>query len=141
MATKTEIPLPIAQVMETLIQDYARFPDDQTFALYDPQVQFRDPMSRIRGREQFQTMIAWMQRWFRDLRLELHDIRAEGSLIHTRWRMRWIAPLPWQPAMVVTGRSELKVNEQGLIAAQTDYWDCSRWQLLQQLWSGSPSPG
>ncbi|MEN9220603.1 MAG: DUF2358 domain-containing protein [Thermostichales cyanobacterium SRBZ-1_bins_19] len=122
------------ELIAILKQDYARFPHQQTFAIYDPQVIFRDPMSRLRGRSQFEGMIRWMGQWFQELRLQLHEIYSQGAVIHTRWTMSWVAPLPWKPRLQVTGRSQLWVNEQGLIAAQTDYWDCSRWQLFLQLW-------
>lgn len=123
------------ELVAVLKEDYARFPHNQTFAIYDPQVVFRDPMSRIQGREHFQRMIAWMTQWFQELRLQLHEIHVAGTVIHTRWTMGWLAPLPWKPHLQVSGRSELLVNDQGLIAAQTDYWDCSRWQLFMQLWT------
>ncbi|GAB4214344.1 MAG: hypothetical protein OHK0012_12220 [Synechococcales cyanobacterium] len=123
----------VAAVVATLTADYAHFPHDQTYGLYAPDVQFRDPVNQMQGREHFRRMIGWMTGWFRDLKLDLHHISAQGSRIETRWTMSWIAPLPWQPPMVVTGRSEFEVNEQGLIASQTDYWDCTRWQLFRQI--------
>lgn len=121
-------------VLATLREDYARFPRDQTYDIYAEDLVFADPVMRVRGREQFRGMIAFLATWFRDIELALHDIWQEGPVIHTRWTMRWTAPLPWQPRVSVTGRSELTLNEQGLIGQQIDYWDCSRWDLVRQHW-------
>ncbi|MCS6782775.1 MAG: DUF2358 domain-containing protein [Gloeomargarita sp. SKYBB_i_bin120] len=119
-------------ILDTLKADYARFPHDQTYSIYAEDIVFADPMMRVRGRKNFQGMIQFLASWFRDIRLDLHAIHQDGPVIHTRWTMSWTAPLPWQPRVTVTGRSELTLNAQGLIQQQIDYWDCSRWELLCQ---------
>jgi hypothetical protein len=35
--------------------------------------------------------------------------------------------------MAIGGRSELKVNSDGLIVSHIDYWNCSRFDVLKQL--------
>lgn len=95
-------------------------------------------MMRVRGRKDFQGMIHFLAT--QDIRLDLHEMRQDGPVIHTRWTMSWTAPLPWQPWVTVTGRSELTLNAQGLIQQQIDYWDrslasrhCRRSKTAQQL--------
>lgn len=123
-----------------LAADYARFPENQTYSLYATDVEFRDPLNRVQGRAHFESMIGFLWRWFKDLRLELHELRIENNHIRTEWTMRWLAPLPWQPPIAVSGWSELTVNAAGEIQTQVDYWHCSRWELLQQHWPGRKKP-
>lgn len=120
-------------IVEVLKQDYQRFPADQTYGIYAEDVYFKDPVYEFRGLQRYRRMISWMAAWFIDLRLDLHQIEQIGNQIKTRWTMSWKAPLPWKPAMAVSGWSELTLNPQGLIASHVDYWDCSRWAVLKQL--------
>ncbi|APB34400.1 hypothetical protein GlitD10_2073 [Gloeomargarita lithophora Alchichica-D10] len=119
-------------ILSTLREDYARFPENQTYSIYAEDMTFADPMMRVQGRKQYQDMIHFLATWFQNIRLELHEMEQQGQVIHTRWTMGWTAPLPWRPRVTVTGRSELMVNETGQINRQIDYWDCSRWDLLRQ---------
>ncbi len=119
-------------ILTTLREDYARFPEDQTYSLYAEDITFADPMMRVQGRKKYQDMIHFLATWFQNIRLELHAMEQQGQVIHSRWTMSWTAPLPWRPRVVVTGRSELAVNGQGQISSQVDFWDCSRWDLLRQ---------
>jgi hypothetical protein len=122
-------------MVEALRADYARFPEGQTYALYAENVLFVDPFNNFRGRERFRQMVSWMTQWFKHLRLELHQISQTGNHIETRWTLSWQAPLPWQPAVQVSGWSELELDEEGLIASHIDHWDCSRLDLLRQHFS------
>jgi hypothetical protein len=120
-------------IVEVLKQDYQRFPADQTYGIYAEDVYFKDPVYEFRGLQRYRRMISWMATWFIDLRLDLHQIEQIGNQIKTRWTMSWKAPLPWKPAMAVSGWSELTLNPQGLIASHVDYWDGSRWAVFKQL--------
>jgi hypothetical protein len=126
------------QLIAILTADYARFPQDPTYSIYSPQVYFKDPMYDFTGLERYQKMIGFITRWFANLRLDLHHIEAQPSSspddtkITTRWTMSWEAPLPWKPRVAVSGWSELTVSPDRLITAHIDYWDCSRWELIQQ---------
>ncbi|WAS05123.1 DUF2358 domain-containing protein [Gloeomargaritales cyanobacterium VI4D9] len=119
-------------ILTILREDYARFPDNQTYSIYAEDITFADPMLRVQGRKKYEDMIHFLATWFQNIRLELHGMEQQGQVIHTRWTMSWTAPLPWRPRVVVTGRSELTMNDQGQIKQQIDYWDCSRWDLLRQ---------
>ena len=134
---------PSNDIINTITQDYARFPEAQTYAIYCDDVYFRDPVYQFRGLKQYQKMIGFITYWFRHLKLELHSIERQSELIKTRWTMSWNAPLPWQPRVSVTGWSELTVTDQvsetekaaGIlekISAHVDYWDCTKWDLMRQ---------
>ena len=119
-------------IIEILKQDYERFPADQTYSIYAQDVYFQDPMNKFRGIERYQQMIGFINTWFIDLKLDLHDIREEDDAIETRWTLSWNTPLPWKPRIIISGWSELKLNPDGLIVSHIDYWNCSRLDVLKQ---------
>ena len=129
-------------IIEILQEDYQRFPRDQTYDIYAKDVYFKDPMTEFRGIKRYQSMIGFMSHWFQNIQMELHDIKQMGDLpeplrdrIETQWTLSWTTPLPWQPRIAISGRSELMLNEQNLIISHIDYWDCSRWDVLRQHFS------
>lgn len=129
--------LSLDRLIEILRQDYARFPKDQTFAIYSPEVYFKDPTSEFRGVDRYRQTIAFIDRWFGDPRLELHQIEAqttaEGNrLIRTDWTLHWTTPLPWKPRIAIAGWSELGLNEANLIVSHVDFWHNSIAQVLRQ---------
>jgi len=136
-------------IIQILQEDYQRFPRDQTYDIYAKEVYFKDPMTEFRGIRRYQSMIGFMTHWFQNIQMELHHIEQITDLkepprdlpeplrdrIETRWTLSWTTPLPWQPRIAISGRSELILNEQNLIISHIDYWDCSRWDVLQQHFS------
>ena len=120
-------------IISRLKQDYQKFPADQTYSIYAENVYFEDPLNKFRGIERYQKMIGFMNNWFNDIKLDLHDISQSGNLIKTRWTLSWTAPVPWKPPMAIPGSSELKLNADGLINSHIDYWDISRLDVLKQL--------
>lgn len=122
------------QIIGQLKTDYARFPQDQSYGLYAKDVQFEDPLNSFSGIEQYQKMIGFLSRFFRDIEMELHDIEKTNSeLITTHWTLNMTAPVPWAPRLSITGRSELGLNSQQLINSHIDYWNCSRLDVLKQV--------
>ena len=122
-------------IIQILQEDYQRFPRDQTYEIYAKEVYFKDPMTEFRGIKRYQSMIEFMTHWFQNIQMELHHIEQISDRIETRWKLSWTTPLPWQPRIAISGRSELILNEQNLIISHIDYWDCSRWDVLQQHFS------
>lgn len=122
-------------ILDILKSDYQRFPDNQTYSIYAQDVYFEDPLNRFRGLERYKRMIVFIRRWFTDIKLDLHAINRTGDTIETSWTLSWTAPLPWQPRVVIDGRSELRLNSAGLIIAHIDYWNCSRLSVLKQVFS------
>ena len=120
-------------ILESLQADYARFPIDQSFHLYAEDVFFKDPMTSFKGIQKYQEMIGFIQKYFVDAEMELHDINQEGEQIHTQWTLRWIAPFPWKPKMEISGTSDLELNTDGLVCSHIDRWDCSRWAVFKQV--------
>ncbi len=138
MSTSSQTPSdpirdPSPDLLAILRADYAHFPDNQTYSVYDSEVYFKDPVNEFRGLGRYQQMINWMGRWFQDIRLDLHEIQQTGNQIRTEWTLSWSLPLPWHPRLQIPGWTEMQVNEAGLIGSHIDYWRCSRWEVLLQL--------
>lgn len=122
-------------VIEVLRADYRRFPAEQTYSIYAEDVYFEDPLTRFQGIERYRQMIAFMNTWFADVQLDLHDIHRIEDQIKTRWTLSWNSPLPWKPRIVIDGRTEMQLNYAGLITSHIDFWDCSRFDVLgQHFW-------
>ncbi|TVQ09707.1 MAG: DUF2358 domain-containing protein [Leptolyngbya sp. DLM2.Bin27] len=121
-------------ILDQIRLDYERFPHDQSYHLYVEDVYFKDPLNQFRGVERYRRMIGFIDRWFKDIDLQLHEIKyAQPHQIETRWTLSWVAPVPWQPPMSIPGRSELGISEAGKVISHIDYWDCSRLSVLGQL--------
>lgn len=119
-------------LLSQIRQDYDRFPADQTYSLYSEDVFFKDPMNQFRGVKKYQDMIGFISRFFKSPQLDLHNIQQTGQQIRTDWTLSWTTPLPWQPRISISGWSELKVDDAGLICEHIDYWTCDRWNVIQQ---------
>jgi hypothetical protein len=120
-------------ILDSLRSDYANFPHQQTFELYDPQVYFKDPMTEFRGCDRYQKMIQFITTWFVEPELVLHHIeRQDDHHIRTDWTLSWTTPLPWKPRTTISGWTELTLNDQDKITSHIDYWHCSKWQVLKQ---------
>lgn len=123
-------------IIQTLKQDYQKFPNEQTYSIYASDVFFKDPMNEFRGIKRYQEMIGFINHWFKAPQLELEQIEQSEDTIKTRWTLSWTTPLPWQPRIIIPGWSELKLNADGLIISHVDYWYISRLDVLKQHFLG-----
>lgn len=121
-------------LVETLKSDYQKFPQDQSYHLYHPDVYFKDPLSQFKGIKKYRGMITLMGKFFGNMKLVLHDIKEDQNqrLIRTEWTLSWNSPLPWKPYTSVSGYSELTYDENQLITSHIDYWYCSVLDLIKQ---------
>jgi hypothetical protein len=119
-------------IIEILKEDYQRFPVNQTYSIYAPEVYFQDPMNKFRGVKRYKEMINFIQTWFLNPKMDLHNIQRLGDTIKTEWTLSWNTPLPWKPRISIPGWSELGLNSDGLIVSHVDYWNCSRLDVVKQ---------
>lgn len=119
-------------IIQILKEDYQRFPKNQTYSIYAEDVYFKDPLNEFRGRDRYQQTIGFINTWFGDPKMDLHDIHRDNNTIKTRWTLNWTTPLPWRPRVAIPGWSELKLNADELIVSHIDYWDCSILDVLKQ---------
>ncbi len=137
MKNSPQIPAKMT-ILENIKQDYQQFPKNQTYSLYAEEVYFKDPLTEFRGVERYKQMIGFMGQWFLDVQLDLHEISQLENTIKTRWTLSWTAPFPWKPRMSIPGWSTLELNPEGLISSHIDHWDCSRLDVVKQLfWAKS----
>ncbi|MGB3642805.1 MAG: DUF2358 domain-containing protein [Rivularia sp. (in: cyanobacteria)] len=126
-------------VVEILKEDYQRFPKNQTYSIYAEDVYFKDPMNEFNGVGRYKLMIKFIETFFINPKMDVHDIRKEGDRIKTEWTLNWNTPVPWKPRISIPGWSQLGVNSDGLIISHVDYWKCSRLDVLKQHFSFSKS--
>ena len=119
-------------IVEILKQDYQKFPTNQTYDIYAEDVYFQDPLTKFRGIERYKKMIHFIQKWFLDPKMDVHDIQQQDNTIKTEWTLSWNTPLPWKPRISISGWSELRLNPQNLIVSHVDYWHCSPLYVLKQ---------
>ncbi|MEH1840749.1 MAG: DUF2358 domain-containing protein [Nostoc sp.] len=119
-------------IIEILKEDYQRFPVNQTYSIYDPDVYFQDPLNKFRGVKRYKAMINFIETLFLDPKMDLHNIQRLGDTIKTEWTLSWNTPLPWKPRISIPGWSELGLNSDGLIVSHVDYWNCSRLDVVKQ---------
>ena len=125
-------------LVEQLKQDYARFPEDQTYSLYAEDVHFKDPLNEFDGVDRYRKMIGFIGRFFGNVQMDLHDIQqVDPTLITLQWTLKMTAPLPWSPRLSIPGHTELGVSSAGLIESHVDYWERSRFEVLKQVFSNS----
>ncbi|MEH2206376.1 MAG: DUF2358 domain-containing protein [Nostoc sp.] len=122
-------------IIEILKEDYQRFPANQTYSIYAPEVYFKDPLNKFRGVKRYKLMINFIQTWFLNPKMDLHNIQRLGDTIKTEWTLSWNTPLPWKPRISIPGWSELGLNSDGLIISHIDYWNCSRLDVVKQHFS------
>jgi hypothetical protein len=123
----------MTNILDIIKTDYAKFPEAQTYSIYSEDVYFKDPVYNFRGIKQYQKMIGFITFWFKNLKLELHDITRTDNLVKARWTMSWDAPLPWKPRISVTGWSDLTLDMAGeLIISHIDYWECTKFDVIKQ---------
>ncbi|MDM9581414.1 DUF2358 domain-containing protein [Nostoc sp. GT001] len=119
-------------IIKILKEDYQRFPINQTYSIYAPEVYFQDPLNKFRGVKRYKEMINFIQTWFLNPKMDLHNIQRLGDTIKTEWTLSWNTPLPWKPRISIPGWSELGLNSDGLIISHIDYWNCSRLDVVKQ---------
>ncbi|MBD2175830.1 DUF2358 domain-containing protein [Pseudanabaena sp. FACHB-1998] len=133
----------MTNILDIIKADYAKFPEAQTYSIYSEDVYFKDPVYNFRGIKQYQKMIGFITFWFKNLKLELHDISRNENLVKASWTMSWDAPLPWKPRISVTGWSDLTVDkfadnldkgdsDRELIISHVDYWECTKFDVIKQ---------
>jgi hypothetical protein len=124
-------------IIDILKEDYQRFPANQTYSIYASDVYFQDAVFQFRGLELYKWMIKFIQTFFLNLKMDLHNIAQQGDIIKTEWTLSWNSPLPWQPRIAISGWSELRLNAENLIVSHIDYWHCSRLDVIKQhFWFG-----
>ncbi len=119
-------------LLAILKADYQRFPENQTFEIYAPDVYFKDPLNEFYGVKRYQKMIGFLSNFFSDIEMELQEITRNENTIKTEWTLNMTPPLPWKPRLSIPGWSELKISDENLIVSHIDRWHISPWNVLRQ---------
>jgi len=119
-------------LVDILKEDYARFPENQTFDIYADDVYFKDPLNEFRGVKKYQAMIKFLGTFFGNVQMDVHNVSQQEQLIKSEWTLNMTSPLPWKPRLSIPGWSELGINQDHKIASHIDYWHISPWSVLRQ---------
>jgi Uncharacterized conserved protein (DUF2358) len=119
-------------IIEILKEDYNRFPENQTYSIYATNVYFQDPLNKFTGVERYKKMINFIQTWFINCKMDVHDIKQDGNKIKTEWTLNWNSPLPWKPKISISGWSELSLDADNLICSHIDYWHTPPLEVVKQ---------
>jgi len=114
-----------------LKDDYARFPENQTYGIYAEDVYFKDPLNEFRGVKKYKSMIKFLSTFFGNIQMDVHNVTQQESAIKTEWTLHMTSPLPWQPRISIPGWSELGVEDRKIVS-HIDYWHISPWSVLSQ---------
>jgi len=121
-------------IIKILTEDYQRFPLDQSYHIYAKNVYFQDPLNKFNGVEKYKQMIKFLNNFFQNIKMELHKIEQKDDIINTEWTLfMTVSLLPWKPRLTISGKSELKLNKDNFIISHLDDWNCSRLEVLKQI--------
>lgn len=88
---------------------------------YDNDILFRDSIQEIRGMEEFKAMTERLTQRSKDLKMKIVNATMDGDIIFLEWEMT--LSFKKYPNSVMYGASRLKLNSEGKIIEQRDYYD------------------
>lgn len=96
-------------------------------ATYAPDVRFDDTLKTVYGRRELGEYLAESARLVTDCRVEIAQTMTEGADLYVRWAMtlRFVKLAGGRPCRSV-GISHLRLDAEGRILMQQDFWDSAR---------------
>ncbi len=88
---------------------------------YDDNVIFRDSIQQIHGIIDFKAMTERLTKRSKDLKMKIVNSSMDKEVIFIEWEMT--LSFKKYPSSILYGASRLKINKQGKIAQQRDYYD------------------
>ena len=88
---------------------------------YAEDMEFRDSIQYINGKEEFTAMTERLSARSQDLQMEIVRATKDGNTIFVEWEMT--ISYKKRPSSVLYGASRLSLNEAGKIVFQRDYYD------------------
>jgi steroid Delta-isomerase len=105
----------------------------QLEALYHPEVEFIDPIQKLRGRDAFVAMNRKLFGNAKLVRFEVHHAAETEGAMFLSWTMHYAKSVG--PTLRFEGVTQLELRD-GLIARHRDYWD-----LIEGALSFAPQIG
>ena len=88
---------------------------------YAEDMEFRDSIQGINGKEEFTAMTERLSARSKDLKMEVVNATKDGTIIFVEWEMT--ISFKTRPSTIMYGASRLTLNEAGKIVFQRDYYD------------------
>jgi len=94
---------------------------EHIFPFYTEDIIFQDSIQRIEGKEEFIQMCNRLTTRCKELNMEIVNIAQNGNVILFEWVMTMM--FKRYPSTPLYGSTRLKLDEQGMIKEQRDYYD------------------
>lgn len=120
-------------IISILRQDYQNFPREHYYGVFAEDFYFEGFFNKFRGIETYKQMIQMYETGLINVNLNLVNIAQSEDIVKTLWILSCTAPFPWKPRITIPGRSEAKLNADGLISSHIDYLGISHTEILKQL--------
>jgi limonene-1,2-epoxide hydrolase len=91
------------------------------FGYYHDNIVFQDSIQRVEGKKEFIAMCERLTKRTRQLNMEIVSIAQQGDDILFDWIMTMM--FKKYPSTPLYGATRLRINEEGLIIEQRDYYD------------------
>ncbi len=88
---------------------------------YHSDIKFRDSVQELHGKEDFVAMTERLAQRSKDLKMNIVNAIGEGNLFFIEWEMT--IKFKKNPSSVLYGASRIRVNDEGKITEQRDYYD------------------
>jgi limonene-1,2-epoxide hydrolase len=88
---------------------------------YDADIYFRDSIQEIHGIDEFTAMTERLTNRSKDLKMHIVNASMEGNIVFIEWEMT--LSFKKYPSSILYGTSRLKINMEGKIIEQRDYYD------------------
>lgn len=89
---------------------------------YHPDVEFRDAIQEVHGRDAVVEMLLRFAQKVKELRVEVHNVVESGNVIFVEWRME-IDVARGRKTLWNDGCTRLLVNDEGQVIHHRDYFD------------------
>ncbi len=122
--TTNEIPLDVETIKELWSRTYNTEgqPDwSHILPYYDDNIYFRDSIQEIHGIEEFKAMTERLTKRSKDLKMNIASAIMQENIVFIEWEMT--IKFKKNPSSILYGSSRLKLNKDGKITEQRDYFD------------------
>lgn len=88
---------------------------------YHEDIRFRDSVQELHGKDDFVAMTERLAQRSKDLKMNIVNAVAQDNVYFLEWEMT--IKFKKNPSSVLYGASRIRVNEEGKITEQRDYYD------------------
>ena len=88
---------------------------------YHADIKFRDSVQELHGKDNFVAMTERLAQRSKDLKMSIVNAAREGNVFFLEWEMT--IKFKKNPSSILFGASRIRINDEGKIIEQRDYYD------------------